>query len=92
MYIWLLFIVDAVRIIPVFVYYFSGALCPMECQATEDLSDSDVLQVEKQLNMRRQRLSAAFVSCLTQTQSAVTFVSQGQCDSVSKAYNKENLS
>lgn len=58
----------------------SDTLCPMECRATEDISESDVLLEEKQLNMMRQRPSAAFVPCLAQTPDAVFFVSQGQCD------------
>lgn len=68
-------------------FNFSDALCPMECRATEDLSESDVLLVEKQVNMRRQRLSAAFVLCLTQTLDAMIFVSQGQSDSFCKSDN-----
>lgn len=52
----------------------------MECRATEDLSELDVLLVNKQLNVRRQRLSAAFVPCLTQTLSAMIFVCQGESD------------
>lgn len=58
----------------------ADALCPTECQATEDLSDSDALLVEKRVDMRRRRLSAVFVLCLTLILSAKTFVSQGQSD------------
>ncbi len=59
----------------------SDAPCPMECRATEDLSESDVLLVDKQLNARGRRLSAAFVLCLTQILSAKIFVCQGQSNS-----------
>lgn len=58
----------------------SDTLCPTECRATEDVSESDVLLEEKQLNVMRQRPSAAFVPRLAQTPGALFFVSQGQCD------------
>ncbi len=59
---------------------FSDALCPMECRVTEDLSESDVLLVGHRLNIRRQRLSAASVLCLTRTLSAMISVCQGRSD------------
>lgn len=59
----------------------SGARCPMECRATEDLSESGVLLADEHLNTGRQRLSAASVLCSTQTQSAVISVCQGQSGS-----------
>lgn len=52
----------------------------MECRATPDLSESDVMLVDKQLNVRGRRLSAAFVLCLIQTLSAMLFVCQGRYD------------
>lgn len=65
-------------------FTFSDAPCPTVCRATEDLSDSDVLSVDKQLNARGQRLSVAFVPRLTQTRSAVISACQGQSDSFCK--------
>lgn len=65
---------------------FLDARCPMECRATEDLSESDVLLVDDQLNVRGQRLRAACVLCLTQTPSAMIFVCQGQSHSFCKNY------
>lgn len=59
------------------IYFNLGALCPMECQATEALSESNVMLMDNQLNLRGQRISAAFVSCLTQTLSAMIFACQG---------------
>ena len=66
---------------------FLDARCPMECQATEDLSESDVRWTDDQLNVRGQRLGAACVLYLTQTLSAMIFVCQGQYCSFCKNDN-----
>lgn len=65
--------------------------CPMECRATPDLSESDVMLVDKQLNVRGRRLSAAFVLCLIQTLSAMLFVCQASCRQCQSGVSTESL-
>lgn len=59
------------------------ARCLMECPATEALRESNVLLLDDQL--KGQRLCAAFVSCMKQTQSARISVCPGQSDSFGKS-------